>query len=426
MSTAPVDTGRYYVCIDLKCFYASVECADLGLDPFKTNLVVADACRGEGTICLAITPAMKELGIRNRCRVFEIPKSVEYIERRPHMRRYMEESAKIYGIYLRYFSPEDIHVYSVDECFIDVTGYLRLYGETPVGIARTLMGVIERECHICATAGVGTNLFLAKVALDVLAKHEPGHIGWLDEEAFRRRIWHHRPLTDIWGIGPGTARKLERYGALDLAGVTRVDEELLYGAFGVNAEYLIDHAWGREPCTMADVHAFRPQSHSISNGQVLMSDYPSDQARVVLQEMVDASCLDLVQRGCACGAVSLWVGYSCSEEGPGGTGVSRRLGAPTDSRAALCRLLLGLWDEAVDPARHVRRLGVALGGLVPAGVSQPSLFDDGAALAREHELARATLAVKGRFGKNALVRGTSFRPGSTGRARNEQVGGHLG
>ena len=272
MSTGPADTGSVYLCIDLKCFYASVECADRGLDPFRTNLVVADSCRGKGTICLAITPAMKALGVRNRCRVFEIPKSVDFIECRPHMRRYMEESAEIYGIYLRHFSPEDIHVYSVDECFIDVTGYLRLYGETSVSMAKKLMAVIRRERHICATAGVGTNLFLAKVALDVLAKHEPDGIGWLDEEAFRRRVWHHRPLTDIWGIGPGTARRLERYGALDLAGVTRVNEELLYGAFGVNAEYLIDHAWGREPCTMADIHAFRPQTHSISNGQVLMQD----------------------------------------------------------------------------------------------------------------------------------------------------------
>lgn len=426
MSTGPADTGSVYLCIDLKCFYASVECADRGLDPFRTNLVVADSCRGKGTICLAITPAMKALGVRNRCRVFEIPKSVDFIECRPHMRRYMEESAEIYGIYLRYFSPEDIHVYSVDECFIDVTGYLRLYGETPVSMAKKLVAVIRRERHICATAGVGTNLFLAKVALDVLAKHEPDGIGWLDEEAFRRRVWHHRPLTDIWGIGPGTARRLERYGALDLAGVTRVNEELLYGAFGVNAEYLIDHAWGREPCTMADIHAFRPQTHSISNGQVLMQDYPSEQARIVLREMADASCLDLVQKDAACTGVALWVGYSCAGEGPAGASVSRRLGAPTDSRTGLCQLLLALWDEVADPTRSVRRLGVALTGLVPAGVSQPSLFDDGEALAREHELTRATIAVKGRFGKNALVRGTSFRPGSTGRARNEQVGGHLG
>ena len=332
MSTGPADTGSVYLCIDLKCFYASVECADRGLDPFRTNLVVADSCRGKGTICLAITPAMKALGVRNRCRVFEIPKSVDFIECRPHMRRYMEESTEIYGIYLRYFSPEDIHVYSVDECFIDVTGYLRLYGETPVSMAKKLMAVIRRERHICATAGVGTNLFLAKVALDVLAKHEPDGIGWLDEEAFRRRVWHHRPLTDIWGIGPGTARRLERYGALDLAGVTRVNEELLYGAFGVNAEYLIDHAWGREPCTMADIHAFRPQTHSISNGQVLMQDYPSEQARIVLREMADASCLDLVQKDVACTGVALWVGYSCAGEGPAGASASRRLGAPTDSR----------------------------------------------------------------------------------------------
>ena len=414
MSYGPVDTGRHYVCIDLKCFYASVECADLGLDPFETNLVVADKCRGEGTICLAITPAMKALGIRNRCRVFEIPRGVEFIERRPRMRRYMEEAAQIYRIYLRYFSPEDIHVYSVDECFIDVTPYLRLYGETPEGVARTLMRLVREERHICATAGVGTNLFLAKVALDVCAKHEESHIGTLDEAAFRRAIWHHRPLTDIWGIGPGTARRLERYGAYDLAGITRVDEELLYGEFGTNAEYLIDHAWGREPCTMADIHAWRPQSHSISNGQVLMHDYPCDQAEVVFREMLDASCLELVERGAACTGVSLWVG------------ASRRLAAPTDSRGQISGLLCGLWAASVDRGRHVRRLGVGLTGLVPAGCSQPSLFEDAGALERERELSLASVAVRDRFGRNALVRGINFRPGSTGRARNEQVGGHLG
>lgn len=426
MSYGPVDTGRHYVCIDLKCFYASVECADLGLDPFETNLVVADKCRGEGTICLAITPAMKALGIRNRCRVFEIPRGVEFIERRPRMRRYMEEAAQIYRIYLRYFSPEDIHVYSVDECFIDVTPYLRLYGETPEGVARTLMRLVREERHICATAGVGTNLFLAKVALDVCAKHEESHIGTLDEAAFRRAIWHHRPLTDIWGIGPRTARRLERYGAYDLAGITRVDEELLYGEFGTNAEYLIDHAWGREPCTMADIHAWHPQSHSISNGQVLMHDYPCDQAEVVFREMLDASCLELVERGAACTGVSLWVGYSCREEGEPGVGASRRLAAPTDSRGQISGLLCGLWASSVDRGRHVRRLGVGLTGLVPAGCSQPSLFEDAGALEREHELSLASVAVRDRFGRNALVRGINFRPGSTGRARNEQVGGHLG
>ena len=277
---------KTYLCIDLKSFYASVECADLGLDPFVDNLVVADPERSRTTICLAITPAMKARGVKNRCRVFDIPANMSYIMARPRMRRYMEVSAAIYAIYLRYVSPEDVHVYSIDECFIDATPYLSLYGMDARTFARTLMSAVFKETSICATAGVGTNLFLAKVALDITAKHAPDNIGFLDEAAFRREIWFHRPITDIWGIGPGISARLAKHGARDLASTAALSPQVLYREFGVNAEFLIDHAWGQEPCTIAEIHAYAPEGHSLVNGQVLPGDYSFSEARMVMREMV--------------------------------------------------------------------------------------------------------------------------------------------
>ena len=242
-----------FMCIDLKSFFASVECADRGLDPFTANLVVSDPSRGNGAICLAITPAMKALGIRNRCRIFEIPPGVQYITAMPRMKRYMEVSAQVYGVYLRYISPEDIHVYSIDECFIDATPYLAMYNTSPKQLAQTLMNAVFEETHICATAGVGTNMFLAKVALDITAKHVPDHIGWLDEKEFREKLWSHRPITEFWNVGSGVARRLAKYDVYDMGGVAKMNEDILYKEFGVNAEFLIDHAHGREPCTMAEL-----------------------------------------------------------------------------------------------------------------------------------------------------------------------------
>ena len=253
---------KTYLCIDLKTFYASVECIDRGLDPFLTKLVVADPTRGDTTICLAISPAMKALGVRNRCRIFEIPRGIEYIKAMPRMRRYMEVSARIYGIYLRYVSPDDIHPYSIDECFIDATPYLKLYDIDARSFAEKLMSEVRRDTGVCATAGIGPNLFLAKVALDITAKHVADNIGVLDEESFRAQIWPHRPITDIWGIGPGIAARLAKYHVYDLMGVAALDEQILYREFGVNAEYLIDHAFGREPTTIAEIQAYRPAASS--------------------------------------------------------------------------------------------------------------------------------------------------------------------
>lgn len=438
-----------YLCIDLKCFYASVECVDRGYDPFEARLVVADPSRGEKTICLAISPAMKALGVRNRCRVFEIPDGIDYEMARPRMRRYMEASAQIYALYLRYFSPEDIHVYSVDECFVDVGPYLALYGRTPRELAVELIALVRRETGVCATAGIGPNLFLAKVALDVTAKHAADNIGELDEGSFKCLIWPHRPITDIWGIGPGIARRLAVMGASCLGEVALLPEDALYDEFGVNAELLIDHAWGIEPCTIAEIQAYRPRAHSIGSGQVLARDYEFEEARVVLREMADALALDLVDKGLACGHLSLYAGYArerrawderdapapaqtfTGEHGTrvlghaaDGASASRKLPEATDSREALTAQLLGLFSEVVDPNRPIRRVNIAFGALVPVECAELSLFTDVEAQAAERRLAQATNAVKRRFGKNALLRGVSFRPGATGRERNRQVGGH--
>lgn len=435
---------KVYICIDLKSFYASVECADRGLDPFKDNLVVADPDRTEKTICLAITPAMKALGVRNRCRVFEIPPGISYVKAKPRMRRYMEASADIYSIYLRYVSPDDVHVYSIDECFIDATPYLTLYGTDARSFARELMGAVQRDMGICATAGIGTNLFLAKVALDVTAKHAPDNIGFLDEASFRRDVWLHRPITDIWGIGPGIARRLAKYGAFDLAGVAAMNPKTLYREFGANAEFLIDHAWGQEPCTIADIKAYEPEGRSITNGQVLPCDYSFEEARMVMLEMVDASVLELVERRLAASSISLGVGYarprgvSRGELFDGGhgwrpvggsrwgehTGGSRRLGRRTNSARLLKRQFQKLFDETTRRGAPVRRLNIGFGDLVSEELATFTLFDDMEVEAKERDLQRTLVAVRGKFGKNAMLKAASLQDKATARERNEQVGGH--
>jgi DNA polymerase V len=442
-----VDTGHTYICIDLKTFYASVECAARGLDPFTTNLVVADPTRTEKTICLAITPAMKALGIRNRCRVFEIPKGIDYIMAPPRMRLYMEVSADIYSIYLRYIAPEDIYVYSIDECFIDVTPYLGLYGLDAVGLSKKLMAAVFEEKHICATAGIGPNLFLAKVALDIMAKHAPDGIGILDEASFKEKIWTHRPITDIWNVGPGIAARLEKYGVRDLLGVCWLDPELLYREFGVNAEYLIDHAHGVEPCTIAQIKAYVPQGSSLQQGQVLKCAYEYEQAHTVMREMVDMLVLDLVDKHLVAGGIALSVGYDAKDAGdklapatPGfqgehgraywksipRTGASRKLPGYTSSSKKLVAAFEELWAECVCPDLKVRRLSVAAENLLGEEFATVDLFTDLQAEGKERDLQRAVLAVKSRFGKNSLLTGTNFREGATGRERNELVGGHRG
>ena len=277
---------KSYVCIDLKSFYASVECVDRGLDPFTENLVVADPTRGPGTICLAITPAMKALGVKNRCRIFQIPNGIEYTMATPRMARYMEVSAQINALYLRYVSTEDIHVYSIDECFIDATPYLKLYRMGAKAFAEMLRNKVAEETGITATAGVGPNLFLAKVALDIEAKKAADGIGILDEESYKREIWFHRPITDIWQVGPGIAHRLAKHGIHDMAGVCAANPAWLKKEFGKNGEYLLDHAWGQEPCTIKQIKEYRPTAHSISNGQVLSTHRTAGNGRRQLLGLV--------------------------------------------------------------------------------------------------------------------------------------------
>lgn len=301
---------RTYVCIDLKSFYASVECRERGLDPMTTNLVVADPERSEKTICLAVSPAMKKLGVPGRCRVFEIPKGIEYIMAPPRMQLYIDYSAEIYAIYLKYISKEDIHVYSIDEVFMDVTDYLAMYQMSAKELSVRIMEDILEHTGITATAGIGTNLYLAKVALDITAKHVEDHIGILDEESYCKTLWNHKPLTDFWRIGKGIANRLEQSGIRTMGEIAHADEDMLYRMFGVDAELLIDHAWGRESTTMQDIKSYRPKINSLSSGQVLECDYTFEKGKLVVKEMADLLCLELVEKGLVTDSITLHVGYS--------------------------------------------------------------------------------------------------------------------
>lgn len=417
-----------YMCIDLKSFYASVECADLGVDPFSTPLVVADRSRGKGAITLAISPALKKMGVKNRVRLFQIPSHIEYITVKPHMKRYMEASAQIYGTLLDYISPDDIHVYSIDEYFIDITPYQGLYNKSPRHLAQLLLDAILQATHIYATVGIGTNLFLAKIALDVLAKHAPDFIGYLDEGLFREQIWHHRPLTDIWQIGPGIANRLRKYGVHDLYGITQLPEAKLYKEFGVDAELLIDHAWGRESCTIADIHAYRPVKHSLSQSQILLRNYRADQARLPLREMVEALTLELLQIKALTKCVQVRIGYASDELRS--TGGSRTLGAYTDSFQTLLPIVMALFDKHLRPHEDIRRLGVTFEDLVnketvprQGNLFAPTKDQEGQ---KEEDIQKTLLSIKGRFGKNAILRASSLEEDGTIRYRNTLVGGHNG
>lgn len=415
---------RYYACIDLKSFYASVECVERGLDPFTTNLAVTDASRGNGAICLAISPAMKALGIPNRCRVFQIPQNVEYISALPRMKLYMKYSADIYSIYLKYISKEDIHVYSIDECFFDLTPYLKTYKKTPKELSQMLIEAVYQETGICASAGIGTNLFLAKVALDITAKHTADHIGYLDEALFKKLIWPHRPITDIWNIGKGIAKRLERYGVYDLRGVCDLDEKLLYREFGVNAEFLIDHAHGYEPCTMEEIHHYQAQSHSVTNSQILFEDYGAEDALRVVLEMVDLLTLELVEEDLTTDSISLRVGYS--KDVVKATGGTRKLSYRTSSFNKLAEEMKTFFKETTRAGYPIRKVSVGLNHVMPQEYTQMDLFSEFQEDEREKKVQKAMVEIKNKFGKNAILRGMSLEEKATARMRNKLVGGHNG
>ena len=481
---------RTYIAIDLKSFYASVECAARGLDPLLTNLVVADASRTEKTICLAVSPSLKAYGIPGRARLFEVVQQVKkindarlrkapgrrfsgvatydpdvksdpskalgYLIAPPRMRHYMETSAKIYNIYLKYVSSEDIHVYSVDEVFIDATQYLRIYGLSAHDLAMKMVRDVLSETGITATAGIGTNMYLAKIAMDIEAKHsDPDRdgvrIAALDEMSFRRKYWDHRPLTDFWRIGHGLARRLEEGGMMTLGDVARrslTNPESLYRMFGVNAELLIDHAWGWEPCLISDIKAYRPEEHSLSNGQVLSEPYTFAKARVVALEMTDLLVMEMVSKKLVADQMVLTVGYdteSLSDKTvaakyhgpvtndwygrpvPKPAHGSVNLGRQTSSTDLIMKAVGELFDRTVDRNLLVRRMYVVANHIVDENAAdgvQLDLFEEEPDMERERSRQEAILEIRRKFGKNAILKGMNFEEGATAKDRNKQIGGH--
>ena len=481
---------NYFAAIDLKSFYASVECVERGLDPMTANLVVADESRTEKTICLAVSPSLKSLGIGGRARLFEVNarlrqvnqeraaqglEPVTFLAARPRMSLYLDYSARIYNIYLRYIAPEDIHVYSVDEVFVDLTRYLRLYGMTARELTCRLIKEVYQETGIVATGGIGTNLYLCKVAMDILAKHaEPDpdgiRVAQLDEITYRKELWEHTPLTDFWRVGRGINRRLSELGLYTMGDIARCslgrdseyyNEELLYRAFGINAELLIDHAWGWEPCGIADIKAYQPAARSLESGQVLKEPYTVPKARVVLREMADQMALGLVEKRLLASSISIHVSFdsSCLEDpeirkaykgpvskdyygrkAPKSVSGSFRFPQPTSSTSQIMEAVTGLYDRLVDPCLLVRRFSLDAGEILSEDLVQTSsagqqldLFaeQDGPKaeetkkkLEKEKKLQQALLSIKDRYGRNSVLRGMNYEEGATGKERNEQIGGH--
>lgn len=502
---------KTYIAIDLKSFYASVECRERSRDPLTTNLVVADPSRTEKTICLAVSPSLKKYGLSGRARLFEVIQKVnaannirklkapnhvfsgssddstelqknpslkiDYIIAPPRMARYMEYSTKIYNIYLKYIAPEDIHIYSIDEVFIDVTHYLSTYNMTARELAITMIQDILDTTGITATAGIGTNMYLCKIAMDIVAKHiEPDkngvRIAELDEMSYRRLLWNHKPLTDFWRVGRGYSKKLEKIGLYTMGDIARCsigkstdyyNEELLYKLFGINAELLIDHAWGYEPCTMEDVKAYKPETNSISSGQVLHCPYEFDKARLVVKEMIDLMALDLVDKGLVTNQIVLTIGYdienmtdknrSQSYKGTVTTNYygkkvpkpahgTTNLPKQTSSTTLITNAVMELYDKIVNKKLLIRRINIVANKLVDEHsvknankYEQLDLFTDyeilkkqrekeNAESEREKRMQNTILDIKKKFGKNAILKGMNLQEGATAKDRNNQIGGH--
>ena len=500
-----------YISIDLKSFYASVECMERGLNPMTANLVVADQSRTEKTICLAVSPSLKAYGISGRARLFEVVEkvrqvnarrralapgrrltgessddtelkkdpslAVSYIVAPPRMSYYIEYSTRIYNVYLKYIAPEDMHVYSIDEVMIDASRYLGTYGITARELAVRIIRDIYHTTGITATAGIGSNLYLSKIAMEIVAKRSAPdrygvRIAELDETSYRRLLWTHRPLTDFWRVGRGYARKLEENGLFTMGDIARCslgsasdyyNEDLLYRLFGVNAELLIDHAWGYEPCTMADIKSYRPDTSSIVSGQVLQYPYTAEKARLVVREMADALALDLVEKGMVTGQLTLTVGYDIENladpdtrrQYQGEVTVDRygrrvpkhahgtaNLDRQTSSSLLITDAVAALYDRIINPRLLVRRISLSANRIVPASsvkeqeiYEQLDLFTDYAALRKEQEeekrilereqkMQKAMLEIKKKYGKNAILKGISLEEGATARERNRQIGGH--
>ena len=488
-----------YLAIDLKSFYASVECVERGLDPLNTNLVVADKTRTDKTICLAVSPSLKSYGISGRARLFEVVQRMrevnssrkakapdkkfrsssylfdelerdasleaDYITAPPRMALYIRYSTDIYRIYLKYVAPEDIHVYSIDEVFMDVTSYLRLYRTTPYGLARRIIGDVLEHTGITATAGIGTNLYLCKVAMDIVAKHMPAdkdgvRIAELDERRYRTTLWDHRPLTDFWRIGSGYARKLEPLGLMTMGDIARFslkNEGCLYKLFGTNAELLIDHAWGWEPCTISDIRAYRPYKNSLSSGQVLECPCDYERTRLLVWEMADLLALELVEKKVATNQLVLTIGYD-RENMNILSGISYRgeiisdhygrkvpkhahgtssLGEYTDSSKKITKAIMQLYERIIDKKLLARRINITAGNIInkadvnnTTACEQLSFFSEMSCeksdtdTEKEMNIQRTMIEIKHRFGKNAILKGTNYTKGAMTISRNKKIGGH--
>lgn len=415
---------RVYFVIDMKTFFASVECAERGLDPFETDLVVADSSRGEGGICLAVTPKMKAQGVKNRCRLYEIPKSIKYIIAKPRMKKYIEYAAEIYGIYLKYIDKNDIHVYSIDECFIDATDYLKMYNLKAKQFAEKLMSEIRDTLHIPSTAGIGSNMYLAKLALDITAKHSKDFIGWLTEEKFREKLWHHRPITDFWGISKGTEKHLERLNIFDMYDLAHASEDVLYKEFGINAELMIDHAWGRESCTIKDIKSYKTKKKSISNMQILPKNYNFDDAKLVMKEMLQSGCYRLYKDGYVTQLLHLYVRYG--DKNKELVKGSVRMKETTNLYSFIERYALPLFDKIVDKNRPIRQLGYDYCDLRDREQESYNLFTDIEKVKKEKRLVESLLKLQDKYGKNAVLKGMDLQENATMIERNKLIGGHNG
>ena len=416
-------TERQFLCIDLKSFYASVECVERGLDPMTTDLVVADPEREKGTICLAVSPSLKAKGVKNRCRVYEIPEGMEYIMAPPRMQKYIDYAAEIYGVYLDYIAPEDIHVYSVDEAFLDVTHYLWLYNMNSKELAIKLIDEVYKRVGVRATCGIGTNMYLCKVALDIIAKHSKDSIGILDENSYREKLWNHKALTDFWRIGNGTAERLARYGIYTMGDIAHTPEDILYKWFGIDAELLIDHAWGRESTTMSDIKNYKAKSNCLSSSQVLMRDYTFLEARLIVKEMLDLLCLDMVSKKLITDSFTLYVGYSNTLGIPGVNGTAQTA-KKTNADSLIIPAVVSLYDRIVNPDYPIRRIGINCNRVVADNCAeQLSLFEE-IDTDKNRILQETMLRIKARYGKNAILKGMNYQEAATTRERNEFIGGH--
>lgn len=415
--------ARQYLCIDLKSFYAAVECVERGLDPMTTDLVVADPERTDKTICLAVSPSLKAKGVKNRCRVFEIPKGMEYITATPRMQKYIDYAAEIYGVYLEYIAPEDIHVYSIDEAFLDVTNYLYLYKADARQLAKRIMDDIYKKVGVRAACGIGTNLYLCKVALDITAKHSADFIGFLDEELYKTTMWKHKPITDFWRIGKGIAERLSKYGIYTMGDIANTPEDILYEWFGIDAELLIDHAWGREPTTIEDIKLYKAKTNCLSSGQVLMRDYSFSEARLILKEMLDLLCLDMVDKNLVTESITIYVGYSNSLCVPSSKGTAH-LAAKTNADSLIIPAVTALYNRIVNPEYPVRRINITANRVITeTSARQLTLFDE-QNTEKNKIIQQTILKIKSKYGKNAILKGMNFEAAATTRERNRQIGGH--